>query len=686
MSHTWFDLFRTRKHLDALVRSVDPEQTVPIRLSFIRDLVWDLEHLNSLLVIPPMPFQDGLISGGRVTWIANYDYEVSAAVYVIGGILHTSPLTMITLSPADALLDRIDTFILTSSNTADVIEGTPSAPPVLEPDVDVTTQLRIAFALVSANTTEPQNLLIEDIYLENTEWTTATGSPGTITLASLVNPYAGTKDIEATGMSNNQFITFTPTTFPILAFLDSLVFKIRSKAGWNNASSLQFQFRNGNVNLGNAVALDNQGTWGFLSALQGSYQNINIPLSAFGNISAATNLRIRKVGGGTIGFWLDNIQLMFLNNVPPPTQLNADWAATSGVTQIINKSATKTVAQVQGLAGAGTLDPNMWYVISNPQSSFGTFRVRAASTTTLERTGVLTKGGKTYTASYDLTANEFTSMYDAEFNNYVSRIPVIGYTNLTAFPWGNANWTGNTLVDCFLSITDPNKCVMTDSWVYGGNVAMNDNGGSQNCIISSSTLNASTVNLIGGNTNVTQIGSSQLNSAIVTLTDGGILVVNVLSGIDLTSEGTILNHCKMASGNFAIVITPDRAAGAYSHGEFRNGTFSGGGYSNFADLLSMANGAYNFNDIDTGHNMSYCGIIRAFLTGNVAITSFTNRDNNLNHPVTFYGFDGQTLTFTDNGTDIINIGSANAVLASTTDFITYRFVGNVAIEVARGIH
>lgn len=685
MANNWNDLFRTRKRLNALIKSIDPEQTIPLKLQHFKDIVWDFEHLPPVPVVPPLSFENGLISGGRVTWIEDYDYEVSAAVYVIGGQLYNSPLTMITLSPADPLLDRIDTFILTDNSTAEVIEGTPSAPPVLEPDVDVTSQLRIAFALVSANTTEPQNLLIEDIYLENTEWTTAV-TGGTINAASAVNPYAGTVDIEGTAVANNHAITFTPATFPIIAFLDSLVFKIRSKAPWNNASSLQFQFRNGNINLGNAVALDNSGAHGFLSSLQGSYQNINIPLSDFGNISGATNLRIRKVGGGTIGFWLDNIQLMFLNNAPPPAQLNADWAATAGVTQIINKSATKTVAQMQGLAGASTLDPNMWYVISNPQSSFGTYRVRAANTTQLERTGVLTKSGKTYLASYDLDANEFTSMYDAEFNNLVTRQAGIGYTNLTAFPWDNVNWTGNTLVNCMLSVTDPDKCTMTDTSVYGGDVSLNDNGGSQNCSIVSSQLKAANVALIGGNTNVTQINSSIITSGTVTLTDGGGVFVANLTGTQLTSEGTVLNHGRIAIGNNSVTFLTDRGAGSYNGCELTVGPFSGTGKSTFTDLLSMVDGAYNFNDIDTGTNVSYCGVIRAFLGGNVNITSFTNRDNNFNHPITFYGFDGQTLTFTDNGTDIINNGSANAVLASTADFITYRFVGNVAIEVARGIH
>lgn len=271
------------------------------------------DPLNPIVNALTPPIQNGLISGGRVTWIANYDYEVSAAVYVIDGVLYTSPVTPLTLTPSDPALDRLDTFILTNAGTATFLTGTPAADP-LEPDIDVTTQLRIAFALVTAASVAP-TLPTEDIYLENTEWVTAV-SAATWNPASGSNPFAGAVDIEGTAVANNQFITFTPALFPSLLLLDSLVFKIRSKAAWSNPSRLVFQFQNGTTIIGNAVQIGgNANPYGFISSVVGSYQNINIPLADFGNIAAATRLRIIKTGSGTIGFYLDNIQMVGNNNV-----------------------------------------------------------------------------------------------------------------------------------------------------------------------------------------------------------------------------------------------------------------------------------------------------------------------------------------------------------------------------------
>ena len=95
-----------------------------------------------------------ILSGGIVTWIANYDYDVSAAVYKINGVVYTSPQTTITLDPSDPLLDRIDTFVLTSSGTAIALTGTPDANPV-SPTPNPVSQIGISIALVMAGTTEP---------------------------------------------------------------------------------------------------------------------------------------------------------------------------------------------------------------------------------------------------------------------------------------------------------------------------------------------------------------------------------------------------------------------------------------------------------------------------------------------------------------------------------------------------
>lgn len=114
--------------------------------------------------------QSGVVYGGIVTWLGDYDFNISAAGYYINGIFYTSPSTDVTLSPADPTDDRIDTFIVDITGTASVLEGTPSANPSQAP-LDPATQLELSFVIVQAGSTDP-GITVDCIYLENTEWTT----------------------------------------------------------------------------------------------------------------------------------------------------------------------------------------------------------------------------------------------------------------------------------------------------------------------------------------------------------------------------------------------------------------------------------------------------------------------------------------------------------------------------------
>jgi hypothetical protein len=237
----------------------------------------------------------------------DYVYNVSAATYLIDGVNYSSPSTDITLSTADATDDRIDVFVLTTSNTAIAITGTPSTPAV-EPAIDANTQLQISFADVNAGSTSP-TLNIDWIYQENTEWTTATSSPGTVNLSSTNTPYAGSKDIEGTSVANNTTISFTSATTPTMGNYQSLVFEIKSKANWSTTKKWVLRFFNGTTAIGNPVNFGSS-SYGFVSTSTSQYQTITIPLSDFGSISTATKFVITQSNSsGTIGWFLDNVQL-----------------------------------------------------------------------------------------------------------------------------------------------------------------------------------------------------------------------------------------------------------------------------------------------------------------------------------------------------------------------------------------
>ncbi len=249
---------------------------------------------------------NGVISGGVVSWLHDYVYNISAAVYVINNVIYSSVSTDVTLDPADATLDRIDAFVLTTSGTAEVVTGVPSIP-ATSPSIETDTQLEVSFATVLHNTTSPANITNDWIYLENTEWVT-TRSAVTINLASTNNPYAGTKDIEGTLVANSTFMTFTPTSVNT-GLYQNILFQIRSKANWQNTKKWILRWYSGTTPIGLPVIFGS-GTFGFISTNTTDYQTISIPLNSFGNISTATSLRItQNNSSGTVGWYLDNMQL-----------------------------------------------------------------------------------------------------------------------------------------------------------------------------------------------------------------------------------------------------------------------------------------------------------------------------------------------------------------------------------------
>lgn len=342
-------------------------------------------------IINAVPPSDGWILKPQVTWLQNYDYAVSAGDYIINGVTyHTDPVDLITLSPSDLSDDRIDLFVVTTSETVEIIEGDP-ATPALEPDVDPATQLKFGFALVAAGSTEP-TLSTESIYLENTEWVTSVSNP-TINPASANNPFEGTVDIEGTAVANGHFIDFTPASFPSLPSLGApnldFIFKIRSKAIWNSPSRLVFRFFNGNTAIGNAVQIGNNANiYGFVSSVLGSYQNINIPIVDFGNISAATKLRISKTGGGTIGFYIDKIQLVQSNSIITSTQIQSNWTQTNASAPdfILNKPVEPKL-YIANLTQTGITAPvltvmlnTLGATVSSAYSAVGEYQLVASST------------------------------------------------------------------------------------------------------------------------------------------------------------------------------------------------------------------------------------------------------------------------------------------------------------------
>lgn len=352
---------------------------------------------------------NGLLEGGGVIWLQDYDFVASPALYQIGGAQYSSPLTTVTLSPADATLDRIDVIAVNTDGVVEVIEGTLSATPAI-PSVDPTSQLALSFVYVTHATSQPVNVSNEAIYLENTEWTgVAVG--GGFDLASTNNPFQGTKDIEATAVVSGNSITYTK---PAAGTLDpgdynTLFFYIRSKAAWPANKQLTITLLNGTTQVGQAVTFKN-GSFGFNSSVIGNYQQVVIPVSVF----QATGLPITSVrmavagGGGSIGFYLDFWQFQSgVSQIPlaAPMIYQGIWNAqkayeTNDVVTIGSGASTVSYIALTPNVGQNPASSSDWRALSATGAGTGTVTSISAAR------GARTSSGSPITATGTIYGDE----------------------------------------------------------------------------------------------------------------------------------------------------------------------------------------------------------------------------------------------------------------------------------------
>ena len=254
-----------------------------------------------------------IAQGGVVTWLQDYDFNVSAAIYFIQGVQYTSLEQQVTLDAADPTNPRIDIIGLDNTGTVFEIAGTPTANPS-EPSYDPGTQIKLSLVLVPAASTEPV-ITEEVLYYDNaggpTEWNWSTSGSGFNTNSTNNPKSPSTKDIEGTTVSNGAYAqgqiasgTIDPNDF------NNLILYIRSKAAWANNRGLTVTFRLAGVQIGVNVNINRIGTFGFDSSITSDYQLVAIPLTLFA-IPAGTlcdQIRIAAFGSNH-GFYIDDIKL-----------------------------------------------------------------------------------------------------------------------------------------------------------------------------------------------------------------------------------------------------------------------------------------------------------------------------------------------------------------------------------------
>lgn len=258
--------------------------------------------------------QDGVKLGGIVTWLQDYDYHVSPALYAINGVTFDQRQDFpsgfdFTLSAPDLTFNRIDTFAVNTSGQTVVLEGTPSSNPT-PAELDPETYIALSFALVEVGTTQP-TISQECIYRNNSEWTSFTPNPLKYNPDSLLNPCNGVKSIQADATITNDFMTLTrSSSFAPAALFTQLAFFVRSGGFSGNNNYFQLQFYNGLAPVGTPVQMRNF-AHGFISTNTGSCQVIGVPLTFFGltPVTQVTALRISTVTASQISFFLDDICL-----------------------------------------------------------------------------------------------------------------------------------------------------------------------------------------------------------------------------------------------------------------------------------------------------------------------------------------------------------------------------------------
>jgi hypothetical protein len=323
----------------------------------------DLAYVTDLATISPPPqSQIGqgtyLASGGGVAYSSGLSFRVSTGTAYINFVLVPFASALVTIGAADVSNPRIDAIVVDNTGTLSVVAGTAAATPST-PNTDSLTQLVLSYVLVPTGASSLAITLI-DIYKENTEWTSSV-SGAAVVASSTNNPFAGTKDTEFTAAASGDYVRYTNASLISVDSAKQLVFQIRSKAAWPNPKSVLITWYAGTVKVGQSATLAT-GRFGFNSSTVGSYQQVIVPMTAFAIPAGTTVDRVEfKVngGGGTIGFYLDNVVLESNSTVATqqPVIKEADlpispWVAlTDGATitwDVSNKREAKATVTLGG--------------------------------------------------------------------------------------------------------------------------------------------------------------------------------------------------------------------------------------------------------------------------------------------------------------------------------------------------
>jgi len=266
--------------------------------------------------------ENGIVSGD-VYWIENLDFGSTIIQYFIVGNYYSAPAqSLITLTPADTSLDRIDSFIVDTTGVLSVLVGVLSANPIAR-TIDNATQLLVKSVRINANQTTPVGVSDEQVYDENagepTEWATTENTSGVrIVLNSTNTPDSGTICIEGTNFNDVDKITFTNTEATNATDISSLNFKLKLKSDPLATATTTFaivvNMYSGGVAASGTIFI-HTGIFGLDTANTTTYQTINVPSTSLflkeQEIDQIDFIMYGQSDSGAGGFFIDDVRLVF---------------------------------------------------------------------------------------------------------------------------------------------------------------------------------------------------------------------------------------------------------------------------------------------------------------------------------------------------------------------------------------
>jgi hypothetical protein len=281
---------------------------------------------SSGTISPTNQIQNGIISGGTVTWSGTgLTFDITALIYAKNGIIYTIPAGQVTLDPSDNTYGRIDLIladtVVNSFLKKTGIAGTVPITPQATPDSQVALTTGI---LLNAGSVTPPNISTTMVYDENNappEWVVGGGTYLVYDKNNTEMPFSGLKAIKITSYSPTYFTSLIFSSSDQDATLDKVIkFRIKLTGALNSTNTMRIFIYENSTLVSSTDRFQNG--YGFSQTNTTTYQNVSIPLSY---LSSFTGTKFNKIyiefnGSLSAPFYVDRVEIQDgVPNITPQT-------------------------------------------------------------------------------------------------------------------------------------------------------------------------------------------------------------------------------------------------------------------------------------------------------------------------------------------------------------------------------